>query len=181
LGHAPRTVTLPGRRRPVRLGAMVAPEHAVEIARAFGLGGDARFTGRVERGELDQVEQLLTARGAFAVKTSFFEPYLDGEDAAFQAAARAAGVPAPAVLRTSAGAWHVDVGGLPVRVYEWVDLLPIDRGLDPAAVGRAVAAIHRTSFAGTRPADAWYTEPVGASRWERLAADLAHAGAPFAD
>ena len=153
---------------------------AAEVARAFALGSEARFTGRVERGEQGRVEELLTSRGAFAVKTSFGAPDLDGEDAAFQAAARAEGVPAPEVVRAAGGAWHADIGGLPVRVYEWVDLLPVDRGIDPAEAGRVVAAIHRTPFAGSRPEDPWYTDPVGAAAWDRLVRDLEAADAPFA-
>jgi hypothetical protein len=153
---------------------------ATDVARAFRLGEGARFTGRVERGEQGQVEELVTSHGTFAVKTSFGEPHLDGEDAAFQAAARAVGVPAPAVLRSVDGAWHAEIGGLPVRVYEWVDLLPASREIDPAEAGRVVAAIHRTPFAGTRPEDPWYTEPVGATAWDRLLRELAAAAAPFA-
>lgn len=153
---------------------------AAHVARAFDLGGGARFTGRVERGEQGQVEELLTARGRFAVKTSFGAPELDGEDAAFQAAARAAGVPAPGVLRAVGGSWHADIGGLPVRIYEWVDLLPASRDIDPGEAGRVVAAIHRTPFAGSRPEHPWYTEPVGAPAWDRLLDDLAAAAAPFA-
>jgi hypothetical protein len=153
---------------------------AADVARAFGLGDDARFTGRVERGEQGQVEELVTARGAYAVKTSFGDPELDGEDADFQAAACAAGVPAPGVLRSAACAWHAEIRGLPVRVYEWVDVLPASREIDPAEAGRVVAAIHRTPFAGVRPEDPWYTDPVGAAAWDRLADDLAAAGAPFA-
>ena len=153
---------------------------AADVAGAFALGEGARFTGRVERGEQGRVEELVTSRGAFAVKTSFGEPDLDGEDAAFQAAARAEGVPAPEVMRAAGGAWHAEIGGLPVRVYQWVDLLPVDRGIDPAEAGRVVAAIHRTPFAGSRPEHPWYTEPVGAAVWDRLVGDLAAAHAPFA-
>lgn len=153
---------------------------AADVAGAFALGEGARFTGRVERGEQGRVEELVTSRGAFAVKTSFGEPDLDGEDAAFQAAARAEGVPAPEVMRAAGGAWHAEIGGLPVRVYQWVDLLPVDRGIDPAEAGRVVAAIHRTPFAGSRPEHPWYTEPVGAAVWDRLVGDLAAADAPFA-
>jgi hypothetical protein len=153
---------------------------AANIARAFDLGDDARLTGRVERGEQGQVEELVTTRGVFAVKTSFGEPELDGEDAAFQSAAWSAGVPTPAVIPAAGGAWHAGVGGLPVRVYEWVDLLPPDAAYDPAEAGRVVAAIHRTPFAGTRPEDPWYTDPVGAARWDELTDELEHAGAPFA-
>lgn len=153
---------------------------AADVARAFDLGEGARFTGRVERGEQGQVEELVTSRGRFAVKTSFGAPELDGEDAAFQAAARAAGVPAPAVLRAAAGSWHAGIGGLPVRVYEWVDLLPVTREIDPADAGRVVAAIHRTPFSGSRPEHPWYTEPVGAPAWDRLLDELEAAAAPFA-
>jgi Phosphotransferase enzyme family len=157
-----------------------AAGRAAAVARAFDLGQGARFTGRVERGEQGQVEELITSRGAFAVKTSFGAPGLDGEDAAFQAAARAAGVYAPAVMRAVGGAWHAQIGDLPVRVYEWVDVLPPSREIDPADAGRTVAAIHRTPFTGSRPEDPWYTEPVGAPAWDRLLEDLAAASAPFA-
>jgi hypothetical protein len=152
---------------------------AANVARAFGLGDGARFTGRLERGEQGQVEELVTAQGAYAVKTSFGEPDLDGEDADFQAAARAAGVPAPAVLRAG-DAWHAEIGGLPVRVYEWVDVLPPSLEIDPAEAGRTVAAIHRTPFSGRRGEHYWYTDPVGAPAWDRLVKELAAAGAPFA-
>jgi hypothetical protein len=153
---------------------------AADVARAFDLGQGAHFTGRVGRGEQGQVEELVTSRGTFAVKTSFGRPELDGEDAAFQAEARAAGVPAPEVLRAAGGAWHAVIGGLPVRAYGWVDLLPASREIDPAEVGWIVAAIHRTPFAGSRPEDPWYTEPVGAPAWDGLVERLAAAGAPFA-
>jgi len=126
------------------------------------------------------VQELVTSRGAFAVKTSFHPPDLDGEDAEFQAAACAAGVSAPAVLRTTDGAWHAEIGGSPVRVYEWVDLLPPDKAFDPVAVGRIVAAIHCTPFSGVRPEDPWYTEPVGGPAWDAVVDDLAAADAPFA-
>ncbi len=56
---------------------MVASDYTGEMARAFGLGDDARFTGRAERGEQGQVDELVTSHGAFAVKTSFDLPELD--------------------------------------------------------------------------------------------------------
>jgi Ser/Thr protein kinase RdoA (MazF antagonist) len=160
---------------------VLRPDDVREIARAYDLGDAAALTGTVARGELGQVWQLTTARGTWALKTSF-EPLteIDGEDVEFQSAARAAGVPAPAVVRALDGEILADVGGLQVRVYEWVDLLPPDRGLDPAEVGRLIAAIHRVPFAGRRPEDAWYTDPVGATRWDGLIGGLAAAGAPFA-
>jgi Ser/Thr protein kinase RdoA (MazF antagonist) len=155
---------------------------ADDIARAFGLGGGARLTGVVERGEQGQISQLETDAGLWAVKVAFApaEDALDGEDAAFQTAASAAGVPAPAVVRTRGGEVFADVGGGRVRVYTWIDLLPPDRTVDPEDVGRVVASLHRCGFAGRRPEDPWYTDPVGAAGWDALIADLAAAGAPFA-
>jgi len=159
---------------------MLDPDTAPEIAQAFGLGDDARFSGRVGRGEQGWVEELVTSAGAFAVKASFDSPDLDGEDAEFQAAACAAGVPAPAVIPTVDGTWYAEIGGLPLRVYGWVDLLPPDSRFDPAEAGRVVAAVHCTPFRGTRPEHEWYTDPVGPARWDALVADLTEAGAPFA-
>jgi aminoglycoside phosphotransferase (APT) family kinase protein len=161
---------------------MLGQDDVDEIAGLYGLGAGPRLTGAVERGEQGQVWQLATELGAWAVKTSFelVEEEFDGEDAAFQTAARAASVPAPAVIRTRAGEVFAHVGGVRVRVYEWIDIRPPDRRLDPAEVGRIVAAMHRVPFAGRRREDPWYTEAVGAERWDRLIGALAAAGAPFA-
>jgi Phosphotransferase enzyme family len=155
-------------------------DDAGRIARTFGLGDGAAFTGTVARGEQGQVVQLETARGRWAVKTSFRPSELDGEDGAFQAATAAAGVPAPAVVFTAGGELFTDIGGLPARVYGWVDVLPADSGLDPGRVGWLMAGMHQVPFRGRRPPDPWYTEPVGAAGWDGLAERLAAAGAPFA-
>jgi aminoglycoside phosphotransferase (APT) family kinase protein len=159
---------------------VLGQDHADEIARLFGLGAQARFTGRVGRGEQGSVEELVAGGDSFAVKVSFDAPDLDGEDAEFQTAARAAGVPTPAVLATVDGDWHADIDGMPVRLSEWVDLLPAESSHDPAEAGRVVATIHRTPFRGRRGEDPWYTDPVGAAAWDALCAGLAAASAPFA-
>jgi Ser/Thr protein kinase RdoA (MazF antagonist) len=154
---------------------------AAEVARRFGLGSGPRLTGTVERGEQGQIWQLETGDGMWAVKLAFGAPEAtDGEDAAFQEEAVAAGIPAPAVVRTTGGAVFAEVGGAHVRVYGWVDVRPPDRTLDPGRVGRLVAGMHRVGFAGKRPEDAWYTQPVGAAAWDGLVAELRAAGAPFA-
>ncbi len=72
------------------------------------------------------------------------------------------------------------VGGRQVRVYEWVDLLAPDRGVDPALVGAVVAGVHQTPSIDGGEADPWYQEPVGADSWDQLVEQLAEAGAPFA-
>ena len=151
------------------------------IARAFGLGDGAAFTGTVARGEQGQVAQLETSRGLWAVKTSFRPPELDGEDGQFQAAAVAAGVPAPMVVFTGDGELFTGIGGLPVRVVRMGRRAAADSGLDPGQVGAADGGRStRRRSAGRRPQDPWYTEPVGAAGWDGLVERLAAAGAPFA-
>jgi hypothetical protein len=163
--------------------AVIAADEADLIARIFGLGGGAVLTGTVARGEQGLVVQLATSRGIWAVKTSFegTPADLDGEDVEFQAAARAAGVPAPLIVRTVHGEPWADLGHLPVRVYEWVDVLPADRTIDPARVGQMLAVMHRVEFVGRRPEDPWYSEPVGAAGWDGLLEELSSAAAPFVD
>jgi hypothetical protein len=48
-------------------------------------------------------------------------------------------------------------------------------------VGRAVAALHQAPATGTGSVEAWYREPVGASRWDQIVEQLQNAGAPFAN
>jgi aminoglycoside phosphotransferase (APT) family kinase protein len=74
-----------------------------------------------------------------------------------------------------------DVGGHQVRVYEWVEVLPIDRTLEPALVGSTLAAVHRVRHSPARPLDGWYTDAVGAPRWAELIDAAADADAPFAE
>jgi Phosphotransferase enzyme family len=161
-------------------GRVLDPDHAEDVARQFRLGSDCALTGTAERGEQGWIWQMQTSRGLWAVKTAIRPPDRDGEDAAFQTAARAKGVPAPGVVRTRGGEVFAQVADMHVRVFEWVDLLPPDRDIDPAAVGGLLAAIHRVPFTGRRPRDDWYEAPVGAARWDQLAAGLAAADAPIA-
>jgi Ser/Thr protein kinase RdoA (MazF antagonist) len=156
---------------------------AVDLARHFGLGRPARLSdGPVARGKQGLVWRLDTAEGSWAVKVPFRACREDEvrQAAAFQDAACAAGVPAPQVRRTTEGCVFSTLEGLQARVYEWVDLLAPDPGLDPARVGEVVAAIHRMSATDPRPLDPWYHEPAGADRWDELVGELAAAGAPFA-
>ena len=162
---------------------MLAPGHAEAIARAFSLGEDAVLVGSPVRGEQGQIWRLTTSRGSFAVKESF-EPLADTElqeEAEYQEAVSAAGVPVPLVVRTTGGRVLADLDDAQVRVYEWVDMGEVDRTLDPALIGRTVAAIHRVRFPGRRPTDAWYVDPVGGTRWDKLVARLRERGAPFAE
>ena len=156
---------------------------AVELAGRFGLGRAVQLSdGPVARGKEGLVWRLDTADGSWAVKVPFD---LASEDevaaaTAFQEAAYAAGVPTPQVRRTTDGHVLATIAGQQVRVYEWVDLLPPDLGLDPALVGAAVAAIHLVGPTDTDPLDPWYHDPLGAARWDDLVQQLREAGAPFA-
>jgi len=156
---------------------------AAAIAERFALGPDPTLAGPVARGEQGHVYRLTTSRGAWAIKEPFDLPGEAEvhEEAAYQDAARRAGVPVPAVVRTPRGDVFADLGHARVRAYEWVDLREPDVTVDPAEVGRVVAAIHRCPFAGTNPTDEWYTNPIGADRWDELAAASRSAGAPFSD
>ena len=154
---------------------------AEEVSRAYGLGTGARLAGPVAAGRLGRIWQLTTDLGCYAVK-DFVVPVSaeDAErDAAYQDAVRRAGVPMPRVVRTRSGAVLADVEG-PVRAYGWVDVQASDRSLDPAAVGRIVAAIHSVSPATDEAVDGWYVDPVGRDGWEDLVARLDAADAPFA-
>lgn len=102
------------------------------------------------------------------------------DDARYQEAVRRAGVPMPSTVRTVDGDVVADVGSAVVRVYEWVDLEPLDRRLGPAAVGQLVASIHRVKHYGCSPVHWWYIEAVGAVRWDDLVGELVAVGAPFA-
>ena len=159
---------------------MFSDDDAGRIARAFGLGDGAAFTGTVARGEQGQVAQLETVARPVGGEDVVPAARAGRGGRRFQAAAVAAGVPAPAVVFTADGELFAEIGGLPVRVYGWVDVLPADSGLDPGRVGRLMAAIHQVPFRGRRPQDPWYTEPVGAAGWDGLVERLAAAGAPFA-
>jgi len=161
---------------------VLAVEDAAAIAERFGLGDGAALGPRpAARGELGQVWRLTTTTGAWAVKEPF-EPQVEDQAelmAAYHEAVVAAGVPAPAIVRTTDGAILADVG-TQVRVYPWVEMHGTDTGIDAARVGELVAAIHQVRMSTDEAVDPWYAEPVGAARWDQLVARLTAHGAPHA-
>jgi Ser/Thr protein kinase RdoA (MazF antagonist) len=161
---------------------MLSSSDAQRIAVRFGLGRDAVLSGPVARGEVGQVWSIATSEGRWAVKEPFEAPSREeaADDLSYQQAVRAGGVPMPATVPTVDGDVVEDVGSAVVRVYEWVDLEPLDRRLDPTAVGDLVASIHRVRHHGRSPVHWWYTDPVGGARWDELVAELAAVNAPFA-
>jgi Ser/Thr protein kinase RdoA (MazF antagonist) len=161
----------------------MGPGHAQEIADRFCLGEDAVLSGPVARGEQGQVWRLTASSGAWAVK-EIFEPPSEAElqeAGAFQEMACAAAVPAPPVVRTSDGALLAKLDSAVVRVYGWVEVGELARDLDPGLVGGLLAAMHRVVVPPTLPVHPWYTEPVGADRWDQLVRACRAESAPFAE
>jgi Ser/Thr protein kinase RdoA (MazF antagonist) len=141
---------------------MELTRHLPEIAGRFALGSDPTLVGAVERGELGQVRRLVTSNGSWALKVQEcpVEDEVQGP-ARFQEAAVTAGVPAPEVIRTDAGRVLLELDGVAVRVYTWVDIQPPSIHLDPAQVGQVLASMHRLDYPSVGNARPWYTEPVG--------------------
>jgi Ser/Thr protein kinase RdoA (MazF antagonist) len=159
------------------------PGNASLIAGEYDLGDEATMSGPAARGELGQIWRLESSRGAFAVKEWFEESPENEllEGAAFQAAAEAVGVPCPAVLRRGNGSILLDLAGRTTAVYGWVDICERDPLIDPAAVGALVGKLHHVPFQGREPTDPWYTDPIGADRWDELVREVRARGAPFAE
>lgn len=178
------SIHVPKRRRPLLSGMISRLTNQADVlAATYGLGDPVGALEPVARGEQGRVWRLDTDRGAYAVKEPF-DPPTETDAAAdvdFQEAVLAqSNVSIPRPVRTTSGAILAKVTGRQVRVYAWVDLLPVDVNIDPVMVGETVAAIHRVSHDRSRPLHAWYTEPVGAGRWTDLNRGLQAVGAPFA-
>jgi aminoglycoside phosphotransferase (APT) family kinase protein len=153
---------------------------------AFDLGADGHLSdGPLARGRLGSIWRLDSDRGSWAVKVEHdlakadLAELLNG--AAFQEAAAAAGVGVPEVRRTGTGEVFAVIGDSPVRVFGWVEMDPPNLSVDPVAIGRLVAALHSTPFAGTVGEHPWYSAPVGERRWRGIVAELRRRHAPFAD
>src|SRR3954447_12744080 len=151
------------------------------VAERFGLGAHASLDGPVAFGRLGEVWRLVADRGVFAVKHPLFGVSVAAAelDAGYQELVGLAGVPVPAVIRAVDGSVVAEVGGDQVRVYEWVDVLPADRRLDPGEWGKVLAAIHAVAVTTEEPVDGWYVEPVGVEAWQELLERLQIADAPF--
>jgi Ser/Thr protein kinase RdoA (MazF antagonist) len=163
---------------------LVLSDHAMTIARAYGVGAPVSEMIMVARGEQGRVWRVDTDMGAFAIKELIIRqtPADAAADVAYQEAVLAASaVLMPRPIRTVAGQVLVDVARHQVRAYEWVDLLPMDKGLDPVLIGATLAAIHQVHHAPARPLIGWYTEPVGAPRWAHLLDQAKAADAPFVE
>jgi Ser/Thr protein kinase RdoA (MazF antagonist) len=147
---------------------------------AFGWSGDiAIYPG--PRGALGQIWRLDTGSTSYALKEIFHEaPAQAVIDAELALSRRAvdAGVRLPAsfadrdgryVLPTPRGTW--------LRLYEWVDLRPIELEAPdvPQRLGRLLAQLHSCAPSATaeptgEPPDPWYHQPPALDEWTDVAA-----------
>lgn len=155
---------------------------ATAIAEAFDLGGVGALSGPVARGQIAQIWRLETELGVFAVKDWFSEPDVARveQDADFSETVRARGVHTPRVVRTSAGTATAWANGRVVRVFEWMDLRPRSRFVDPGEVGRLLARLHLGAPMTDGAVDEWFSTGLGEAGWREIHRRTHEAGAPFA-
>ncbi len=171
----------------MRASIAIESRHVPRLLGTFELGTTGRLSsGPVAEGRVGSIWRLDSELGSWAVKPVAGDLAPEAlaalrDTTAFQEAALCDGVPTPEVRRTRAGEVVGDLGDVRVTVLSWVDLLGPDRDLDPVALGRLLARLHRVRYAGTRGLHPWYSEPVGATTWRALVDELRRRGAPFAD
>lgn len=159
------------------------PPYAGDLATSFGLGTLLTAPTPAARGQQGMVWRFDTDTGSYAVKHLLVPTTRAAvaADVAFQEVMlERADLLLPRPVRSPAGAPLVELAGLQVRAYTWVDLLPPRVDLDPGQVGAVFAAVHRDPIPAPGPVHPWYVDPVEAKEWRRLGRRLAEADAPFA-
>ncbi|GAA3140332.1 phosphotransferase enzyme family protein [Nonomuraea roseoviolacea] len=157
-----------------------APELVARAREAFGWGADVVVTAG-PRGALGQIWRVETGGARYALKEIFAEPpsvALVEAELDFTRRAAGAGVRMPAALPDRAGRHLLPApGGGWLRLYEWVDLRPVDPAdrATPGELGALLARLHRCAPAtaaeagGGRP-DPWYDRVPAPGAWEPVAA-----------
>jgi len=168
----------------------LAADDADLVVRLYGLGPAVGAMAPVARGELGRVWRLPTVGGVVAVKELFVPPTEDeaAADVDFQLGARRVGVLLPSPIRRTDGrVLAVLPSGVTVRVYEWMDLRPLDdpapdagRGRPDEQVGALLARLHLMAGLTAQRRHPWFVEPVGEPVWVALLQALDAAAAPFA-
>lgn len=128
------------------------------------------------------VKELRWARDVEAEETAI------ARQVAFCETARAAGVTAPANLRTTDNryltALPAEHGSRLIRAYEWIDGRPLHQS-DPSAaawVGQTTAIIEGIAApAGGQEPDPWFVHTPSAEHWADLVKRCEAAGQPWAD
>ena len=123
------------------------------------------------RGEQGVIWRLETSAGPYAVKELVMRQTDEdvAGNVAFQerAAAGATSYDVARTIRTTDGLVLSSVGDRQIRVQSWLDMAGPDPSVDPRLVGRMLAELHACGEATDEPVDPWFTEPVGAARWQQ--------------
>jgi hypothetical protein len=94
--------------------------------------------------------------------------------------AAAAGVRVPEAVLGCDGEVLVRLGADAVRLYRWVEMAGLDRGISTEQLGRCLARLHCTTRRLETRTHLWHFEPVGRARWLEVTGELDREGAPFA-
>ncbi|GGJ94485.1 hypothetical protein GCM10010123_25450 [Pilimelia anulata] len=171
-------------------GPALRPELAAYARAAYGWPADTAITPG-PRGALGRIHRVAAGGTRYALKEILAEPPTPARLAAELALARraaAAGVRLPASHPDRSGRYLLTApGGGWLRLYDWVDLRPLDPA-DPATpplVGELLARLHRCAPpaaaepGGSAPA-AWYHRPPDPADWAAVAGSRAEWGARLA-
>ncbi|MET7424739.1 phosphotransferase [Dactylosporangium sp. NPDC005555] len=152
-----------------------------EARAAYGWSADAVLTPG-PRGALGRIWRVDTVGGPFALKELFRDPpaaaAIDAE-LRFSASASAAGVRLPLSRPDMDGRYlHRTSGGTWLRLYDWIDLHPIDPSAPatPDALGTLLARLHRCAPPAPPDGEPWYDSvpsdwPPAAGKWAPLLAE----------
>lgn len=145
-------------------------------------------------GQMGRIWRLDSETGPYAVKELYWADDLTAEEAAvtrqvsFCEKARAAGVAAPANLRTESGRYVIalpeELGGRLIRAYEWIDgrpITPSDSAEAVAWAGRTQAIIEGLGVSpGDQEMDPWFYRAPSTEDWTALADRCEAAGQSWA-
>ncbi len=155
--------------------AEIAPAELVEaLVLRYGLGRASGAMRRVERTWAGNVWEL-EASGGRVVFTELFD-YVRPEDIEIEAGlverAIAAGICAPAPIRTTAGAVIAPLNGSNWRAHHWFRLGPAPTKppslRTAAAAGRVLATLHILALPAPRPVVRWLTHRRPEQAWRVL-------------
>ncbi|MEV0201641.1 aminoglycoside phosphotransferase family protein [Nonomuraea sp. NPDC050691] len=170
---------------------MVEEELVARAREAYGWGEDVMVTAG-PRGALGQIWRVEAGAARYALKEIFAEPpsaALVEAELDFTRRAAGAGVRMPASLPDRAGRHLLAVpGGGWLRLYEWVDLRPVDPAdrATPDELGALLARLHRCApatavEAGGGSPHPWYDRAPAPGAWERAASSDAGWAGRLAD
>jgi len=161
-------------------GWVIAEEVLADLSDAFGWGPGVVVSAG-PRGALGQMWRVETGAAPYALKEIFAEPPSEATIAvelAFTRRATEAGVRLPGSHPDRTGRHlHTAPGGQWFRLYDWVDLRPIDltAPTTPAQLGELFARLHRCApnsrlEPAGQPPDRWYDRAPATSQWAEVSA-----------